>query len=117
MILALACAAAFQTVNGVKPIPDPTPKFAQATAKMFTDSPTLMEKPDWFQAGFYSMKVKVMLPLMQTKYTAAQFGICGTMLGLHDPQLGLNIRMAADRISKGDKDFDSFATEYNYEIS
>lgn len=97
-----------QTINGVKPIYDPTPKFAQAQAKQMGDIAEASLTPDMFAAGFYSMKVKSMVSLVQTKYTAAQFGICGTMIGAHDLTLGNAIKSAGDRISKGDKDFDSF---------
>jgi hypothetical protein len=97
-----------QTVNGIKPIPDPTPLFAKAYVKRIQEDAEFAAKPDMFAVGFYAMKVKMMIPLSQTKYTAAQIGVCGTMLGLYDPELSKTIKAATDRITKGDKDFDSF---------
>jgi hypothetical protein len=108
LIAVLAFPTGGQTVNGVKPIPDPTPLFAKAFVKRITEDAVFASKPDMFAAGYFSMKVKMMIPLTQTKYTAAQIGVCGTMLGLYDPELSKTIKAASDRITKGDKDFDSF---------
>lgn len=97
-----------QAVDGVKPIFDPTPKYSKALAAYFQDDSAVLVKPDMFMVGFYSMKIKGMSPLVQTKYTAAQMGICGTMLGVFDDKVGEAVKAATGRITTGSKDFDSF---------
>ncbi len=107
-LLSLFVLAAGQSVDGVKPIADSTPKYAQAFAKQANDDPKILEKADPFLTSFFLSKAKSMAPLTQTKYSAAQIGICGIILNLFDEELGTAIKTPADRISKGSKDFDSF---------
>jgi hypothetical protein len=111
MLLATIAATAFliapnQTVNGVQPIFDSGPKFAQAYAKRLNDEKTLETTPDYLVVGYFIMKAKVLAPMQHTKYTAAQMGICGTILSLYDTKLSMAIKLAADRVTKGSKDFD-----------
>jgi hypothetical protein len=96
-----------QTIDGIKPVFDPAPKFAQALAKRAADDPAILQKADPFTSAFFIAKAKVMSKLVNTKYTAAQMGICGTILTIYDEKLGGAIKSAADRITKGAKDFDS----------
>jgi hypothetical protein len=116
MILALTCAAGIafaqpQTINGVKQVFDPTPKYARAILASTEGDANADKNPDMFVAGFFAMKVKTMIPLVQTKYTSAQIGICGTLLGFYDEGARTAISTAKDRIMNGTKDFDSFTEE------
>lgn len=113
---ALILSTPSQVIDGVKPVFDPGPRFAQALAKRVTEEPAALQQADSFTTAYFMSKAKTMAPLVQTKYTAAQMGICGTILNLYDPTLGGAVRAGADRISKGTKDFDSLTTLEREEI-
>jgi hypothetical protein len=117
MSLALICAAfiaapsPMQVIDGIRPVDVGTPKYARAFVKQATEGAANLVSPDLFAAGYFSTKAKMMSPLVNTKYTAAQMGVCGTVLGLYDTKLSQAIKSAADRVIKGSKDFDSFTKE------
>jgi hypothetical protein len=115
-MLLVACSALLltlpnQIIDGIKPVFDPAPKFAQAFVNRSQEEPAILQKADPFITAFFLGKAKSMAPLTQTKYTAAQMGICGTILNIFDPALGTSIRAATDRIGKGTKDFDVLTVE------
>lgn len=100
-----------QSIDGVKAIPDAAKSYAQALLAESKEDESVLSKPDAFRATFFMTKARTMAPLMQTKYTAAQMGLCGIVVGIYDEGLGAAIKGPADRISKGAKDFDSMTEE------
>jgi hypothetical protein len=108
-LLCLFLPTFYQTINGIKPVDDGTKSYAKAFVKQYTENPSTSSKQDQFLVGYLSFRSKVMASLVNTKYTAAHLGMCGTMLGIYDADAGRAIKVAADRITKGDKDFDSLA--------
>lgn len=111
LICTIALAAPRQAIDGIKPVLEGTREYAQAFAKYANDNPATVSTPDWFMVGYFSTRGKVLASLVNTKYTAAHAGICGTMLGLYDQEVTAAFKAGADRIIKGSKDFDSFTKE------
>ncbi len=103
-----AVALSFQSIDGVKAIPDAGPKFASAYFKQVNDNLSMGKTPDYFVVGYFMSKAKVISAVVNTKYTAAQMIISSAVLGFYDEKLGAAIKVATERITKGAKDFDSF---------
>lgn len=105
-----------QSIDGVKAIPDAAKNYAQALLAHSKDDESVLKRPDAFLASFFVAKAKSMAPLVHTKYTAAQMGLCGIVVGIYDTELGAEIKGPSDRISKGTKDFDSLTEVENEQI-
>lgn len=105
VISMLVLSSAPQSVGGVKAIPDGARNYAQALVAWSKDDESVLSKPDTFLASFFMSKAKSMAPLYHTKYTAAQMGLCGIVLGIYDTDLGASVKSPADRITNGKDDY------------
>lgn len=108
LLAASLLGAAPQSIDGVKPVNDSAGKYAQAFVKQLNDDPEITKKPDPFLVGYFVMRAKTLMPLMHTKYTAAQTNLCGIILGVFEPEVGEAMKAATSRVIAGAKDFDTF---------